>query len=79
MSFSYKFKTLKSGNSYDSRTQSEKSEDQTTGEVETGKIEGSEENIIRFSPELVDERIEASFEPLHPQITALTGMTDRLI
>ena len=41
--------------------------------------EGSEENSIRFSPELVDERIKASLEPLHPQITALNEMMDRLI
>ena len=48
-------------------------------EVETGIIEGSEENSMRFSPELVDERIKASLEPLHAQITAVTEMMDRLI
>ena len=81
MSFSHKFKTLRSGNSYDSKTQPEISTlgDESTGEAETGMIEGSEENGIRFSPELVDERIKANLEPLHAQITALTEMMDRLI
>ena len=54
-------------------------EDETTREVETGEIEGSEENSMRFSPEFVEERIKASLEPLHAQITALTEMMDRLI
>ena len=54
-------------------------EDETTREVETGIVQGSEENSTRFSPELVDERIKASLEPLHAQITALTEMMDRLI
>ena len=38
MSFSCKFKIIRNGNSYDSRTQPEMSaqEDQTTGELETG-------------------------------------------
>ena len=81
MSFSYKFKTLKIGNSYDSRTQSEVSAhgDENTGEAETGIFEGSEDNYMRFSPELVDERIKASLEPVHAQITALTEMMDHLI
>ena len=50
-----------------------------TGEVETGIIEGNAENNIRFSPDLVNERIKASLEPLHAQISALTEMMDRLI
>ena len=37
--------------------------DENAGEAETGIIEGSEENSIRFFPELVDERIKASLEP----------------
>ena len=48
-------------------------------EAETGIIEGSEENSSSFSPELVNERIKASLEPLHAQISALTEMMDRLI
>ena len=54
MSFSYKFKTLRSGNLYDLRTQPKMSThgDENT-EAERRIIEGSEENSIRFSPELV--------------------------
>ena len=72
---------IRSGNSYDSRTQPEMSahKDEATGEVETGIIEGSEENSMNFSPESVDEGIKASLEPLHAQITALTQIMDRLI
>ena len=67
MSFSYKFMTLRSGNSYGSRILSEMSAhgDENTGEAETGMIEGNEENSIRFSPKLVDEGIKARLEPLH--------------
>ena len=81
MSFPYKFKTLGNGNSYVSRTQREMSAHvgEATGEVETGIIEGNEENNIRFSPHLVDERIKASLETLHAQISTLKEMTDRLI
>ena len=81
MSFSYMCKNLRSGNAYELRTQPKMSThgDENTGEAETGIIEGSEENSIRFFPELVDERIKASVEPLHAQISALTEMMDRLI
>ena len=34
---------------------------------------------MRFSPDLVDEKIKASLELLHAQNTALTEMMDRLI
>ena len=50
-----------------------------TGEAETGMIEGSEENSVRISPELVDGRIKANLEPLQAHISALTEMMDRLI
>ena len=40
--------------------------------------EGSEEGHIRFSPELVDERIKASLEPLHAHISAHTETMDKL-
>ena len=81
MSFSYRFKTLRSRNSYDSRTQSEISAHRVgnTQEAETVIFEGSEENSMRFSLELVDERIKASLELLDAQISALTEMMDRLI
>ena len=80
MSFSCKFKTLRSGNSYDSRTQPEMSvhEDENTAEAETGIIAGSQENSMGFFPELVDERIKASLEPLHAQFSALTELIDHL-
>ena len=48
-------------------------------EAETEVIEGSEENSNGFSPELVDERTNASLELLHAQISAPTEMIDRLI
>ena len=50
---------------YNLRTQPKMSThgDVNAGEAEMGIIEGSEENSIRFSPELVDERINASLEP----------------
>ena len=81
MSFSCEFKTLRSGNSYDLRTQPKMSThgDENTGVVETERIEDSEEGHIRFSPALVDESIKASLEPLHAQISSLTEMMDRLI
>ena len=81
MSFSHKFKTLRSGNSYSSRTLPEMSShgDENTGETETGINEGNEKNSMRFSLELIDEKIKACLEPLHAQITALTKIMDRLI
>ena len=48
-------------------------------EAETGIIEGSEENSVTLSSELVDIRVKPSLEPLHAQIFALTVMIDRLI
>ena len=56
MNFSYKFKTLRSRNSYDSRTQPEMSahEDETRGEVNPGIIEGNDKKKMRFSPDLID-------------------------
>ena len=67
MSFSYKFKTLRSGNSYDSNAQLEMSayEEEVTREVEADTTEDNEENIVRFSTDLLDKKIKASLEPLH--------------
>ena len=53
--------------------------DENTGEAEVGITEGSEESNIGLPPELLDEKIEASLEPLDAQISALTEMMDRLI
>ena len=50
-----------------------------TGEVEADATKSSDKNSVRFSPELVDEKIRASLEPLHAQAPALTEMMDRLI
>ena len=80
MSFSYKFETFGNGNSNNLRTQPQMStHGDENAETEIGIIEGSAENSIRFSPDLVDERIKESLEPLHAQISALTEMMDRLI
>ena len=59
MSFSFKFKTLRSENLYDLKTQTKMTThgDENTGGAETGIIEGGEENNIRFFPEILDERI----------------------
>ena len=81
MSFSYKFGTLRSRNSYDSRARPGVSayEEEITGKAEGDATEGNEESKVRFSPDLVDKRIKASLEPLHAQISVLTEMMDRLI
>ena len=50
-----------------------------TGELELDASAGNEENIVRLFPDLVDERIKSSLEPLHAQICAWTEMMDRLI
>ena len=73
MSCSYKFETLGNGNSYDSNAQPEMSahEEEVTGEVEANATEGNEENSENFSTELVDERIRASLEPLHAQMSPI--------
>ena len=50
-----------------------------TGEVETGVSGRNEDNSVRFSPDLLDEKIMASLNPLHVQISAFREMMDRLI
>ena len=81
MRSSYMFETLRSGKSYDSKTQSEITAhgDENTGDAETGIIEGSNKNSVGFYTELLDERIKVSLERLHAQISALSEMMDRLI
>ena len=54
-------------------------EEEVTGEVEVDTSGGNEENNVRFSPDLIDERIKASLEPLHAQIFAVTEMMDCFI
>ena len=46
---------------------------------ESAVMEGSEESNIGLFPELIEERIKASLEPLYAQISALNEMVDRLI
>ena len=81
MSFSAESITLRRRNSYDLRTQPKMSThvDEKTAVAETGTTEGYEESNVRLSPELVDERLKASLEPLLAQISALTEMMDRLM
>ena len=59
MSFPYTFKTLRNGNTYDSSAQLEMStdEEKVKGEVEIDANEGNGENSVRFSPNMLDERI----------------------
>ena len=52
---------------------------EVTGEVEADANEGNEGSSVRFSPDLVDEKIKGSLEPLHAQISALTEIMDQLI
>ena len=80
MSFSYESKTLRNGNSCDSRKRLRMSThgDENAGEAQTGIIEGSEEKSIRFSSDVVNEKIKATLGPLYAQISALTEMMDRL-
>ena len=52
--------------------------DENAGEAQTGIIEGSEEKSIRFSSDVVNEKIKATLGPLYAQISALTEMMDRL-
>ena len=54
-------------------------EEVVIGEVEIDSNEGNEENGVRYSPDMVDERIRANLESLHTQIFALIEMMDRLI
>ena len=48
-------------------------EEEVTREVGVDANEGNEENSVRLSPYLVDERIEANLEPLQAQIFAPTN------
>ena len=72
---------MRSGNSYVLRAQPEmsKHENENTELMKPGVTEGSEESNIGCSPELVEERIKASLEPLHAQFSALSEMMDMLI
>ena len=76
MSFPYTSKTLKNGNTYDLNARLEMSAHE---EAATDMNEQNDENSARFSPDIIEEKIEANLEPLHAQISAVAGMMDRLI
>ena len=80
MSFSYKLMNFRSGNTYDSSKQLELSvhKEVVTGEVDVHANGGNKENSVWFSPNLNEERIKSSLEPLHAQISALTELLDCL-
>ena len=81
MSVFHQFRTPGSRNSYASSAQLARSslEEKATREVETDANEVNEENRVKLIPDLVDEGIEVSLEPIHAQISALTEMRDCLI
>ena len=54
-------------------------EERLTRGTEKGTNDENEEDSVRFSPEMVVERIKVNLEPLHAQISALTEMMDFLI
>ena len=54
-------------------------EEEKADEVEVEASGGNEENCVRVSPDLIDERIRANLEPLPTQISALTEKMDRSI
>ena len=78
MSFSYKLRTSRSGNTYGSSAPTEMSahEEEVTGGTEIGTNDENEENSVRFSPKMFDEKIKANLEALHAQISALTDMME---
>ena len=81
MSFSHKYRTLKSGNFYDLDARPELSahEEQTTTTFEMNESERNIETTTGFSPEMIEEKIKANLEPLHAQISTLTQMMGKLI
>ena len=81
MSFSYTFKTLRSGNTYDSNARLEMSahEEEFGEEMKADASERNDENSVTFSPDMVNEKNNACLEPLQAQISALMEMTNRLI
>ena len=81
MSFSLKYRTLRSGSIYDLHTHPEVStdEEQTAAAAGLNEAERNHEINTRFSANLIEERIKASLEPLHAQIFALKQMMDKLI
>ena len=79
--FSHKYKTLRSGNTYDLHGHPEKSahDYETTVATKGDSTEKNDGTSLGFSNDMIEERIKANFEPLHAQISALTQMMSRLI
>ena len=79
MNFSNTFKTLRSGNTYDSIAEQEISfhEEVKTAEIGINVNEENPENGVKFSPDMVGERIEAKVEMLHAQFSTLTELMVR--
>ena len=46
-------------------------EEEMAGGTERQANDENEENSLKLSPEIVDERITANYEPLHAQLSAL--------
>ena len=81
MSFSHKFKTLRSRKNYDLQARPEMSiqEEETTMAAEMDATEGNDGTSLGFSPDMIEEEIKANFDSLLAQISALTQMMDRII
>ena len=79
MSFSHTYKTLRSGNTYDSHARPEMSahEENATDEAEFDVNEQNHQANARLSPDMIEENIKTNLEPLYARISALTEMMDR--
>ena len=80
MSFSVEHRTLRNGNTYNLKPHPDMSahEYQSAAASELNAVVQSNETALKFSPELLHEKIKTNLEPLHAQIPALTQMMDKL-
>ena len=81
MSFSNKYKTLKSGNIYKLYVLPEVSADEkeTTEATQVDATDTNDVTNLGFSTDLIEEKVKANLEPLQAPIPALTQMMDRII
>ena len=81
MNFSFKYRTLRSSDTFNSQTRPEMSahEEQSTVASEPNEAEQNDGTSSGCSADLIEERIKANLEPLHAQISSLVQMMDRLI
>ena len=73
MSFSHTYKTLRSGNVYDSHQLPEITSHEEDPTLET-EIDASEQNDptnTRFSPDMIEEKIKVNLEPLQDRFPPL--------